>query len=42
VVPAGGPGRILVAVSTRMLIILALICGLAVLVAFAVQAAQII
>jgi hypothetical protein len=28
-------------VSTRMLIILALICGLAVLVAFAVQAAQI-
>jgi hypothetical protein len=29
-------------VSTRMLIILALICGLAVLVAFAVQAAQII
>jgi hypothetical protein len=42
VVPAGGPGRILGAVSTRMLIILALICGLAVLVAFAVQAAQII
>jgi hypothetical protein len=29
-------------VSTRMLIILALICGLAVLIAFAVQAAQII
>jgi hypothetical protein len=29
-------------VSTRMLIILALLCGLAVLVAFAVQAAQII
>ena len=29
-------------VSTRMLIILALVCGLAVLVAFAVQAAQII
>lgn len=41
-VPGGGPGRILGAVSTRMLIILALICGLAVLVAFAVQAAQII
>jgi hypothetical protein len=34
--------RILFAVSTRMLIILALLCGLAVLVAFAVQAAQII
>jgi hypothetical protein len=29
-------------VSTRMLIILALICGLAILVAFAVQAAQLI
>jgi hypothetical protein len=29
-------------VSTRMLIILALICGLAVLVAFAIQAVQII
>jgi hypothetical protein len=29
-------------VSTRMLIILALLCGLAVLVAFAVQAAQVI
>jgi hypothetical protein len=29
-------------VSTRMLIILALICGLAILVAFAVQAMQII
>jgi hypothetical protein len=29
-------------VSTRMLIVLALICGLAILVAFAVQAAQII
>jgi hypothetical protein len=29
-------------VSTRMLIILALLCGLAVLIAFAVQAAQII
>ncbi len=29
-------------VSTRRLIILALICGLAILVAFAVQAAQII
>jgi hypothetical protein len=28
-------------VSTRMLIILALVCGLAVLVAFAVQATQI-
>jgi len=28
--------------STRMLIVLALLCGLAVLVAFAVQAAQII
>ncbi len=33
---------ILPGVSTRMLIILALLCGLAVLVAFAVQAAQII
>jgi hypothetical protein len=31
-----------VAVSTRMLIILALICGLAILVSFAVQAAQLI
>jgi hypothetical protein len=31
-----------VGVSTRMLIILALICGLAILVAFAVQATQII
>ena len=31
-----------VAVSTRMLIILALVCGLAILVAFAVQAAQLI
>jgi hypothetical protein len=31
-----------VRVSTRMLIILALICGLAILVAFAVQAAQLI
>jgi hypothetical protein len=29
-------------VSTRMLIILALLCGLAVLVAFAVQVAQVI
>jgi hypothetical protein len=29
-------------VSTRMLIILALVCGLAVLIAFAVQAAQVI
>jgi hypothetical protein len=29
-------------VSTRMLIVLALICGIAILVAFAVQAAQII
>jgi hypothetical protein len=37
----GAPRRILDGVSTRMLIILALICGLAVLVAFAVQAAQI-
>jgi hypothetical protein len=32
----------LVGVSTRMLIILALVCGLAVLIAFAVQAAQVI
>ncbi len=31
-----------VVMSTRMLIVLALLCGLAVLVAFAVQAAQII
>jgi hypothetical protein len=31
-----------VGVSTRMLIILALICGVAILVAFAVQAMQII
>jgi hypothetical protein len=31
-----------VQVSTRMLIILALVCGVAILVAFAVQAAQII
>jgi hypothetical protein len=31
-----------VGVSTRMLIILALICGLAILVAFAVQATQLI
>jgi hypothetical protein len=31
-----------VAVSTRMLIILALVCGLALLVAFAIQAAQIL
>ena len=31
-----------VAVSTRMLIILALVCGLAILVAFAIQAAQLI
>lgn len=43
----GAAGRRLVrrnlrGVSTRMLIILALLCGLAVLVAFAVQAAQII
>lgn len=30
------------AVSTRMLIVLALICGMAILIAFAVQAAQII
>jgi hypothetical protein len=29
-------------VSTRMLIILALVCGLAILVAFAVQAMQIV
>jgi hypothetical protein len=29
-------------VSTRMLIILALVCGLALLVAFAIQAAQIL
>jgi hypothetical protein len=29
-------------VSTRMLIVLALVCGLAILVAFAVQAVQII
>ena len=33
---------ILSAVSTRMLIVLALICGMAILIAFAVQAAQII
>jgi len=33
---------ILSAVSTRMLIVLALVCGLAILVAFAVQAAQLI
>jgi hypothetical protein len=32
----------LVAVSTRMLIILALLCGLALLVAFAIQASQVI
>jgi hypothetical protein len=32
----------LAGVSTRTLIILALLCGLAVLVAFAVQAAQVI
>jgi hypothetical protein len=31
-----------VAVSTRMLIILALVCGLAVLIAFAIQATQIL
>jgi hypothetical protein len=31
-----------VGVSTRMLIILALVCGVAILVAFAVQAAQLI
>ncbi len=31
-----------VCVSTRLLIILALVCGLAILVAFAVQAAQLI
>jgi hypothetical protein len=30
------------AVNTRMLIVLALVCGLAILVAFAVQAVQII
>jgi hypothetical protein len=35
-------GGIVSAVSTRMLIILALICGMAILVAFAVQAAQLI
>jgi hypothetical protein len=35
-------GDTLCAVSTRLLIILALICGLAILVAFAVQAAQLI
>ena len=34
------PGRNLGAVSTRMLIILALLCGLALLVAFAIQANQ--
>ena len=39
----GPPGRPYpVAVSTRLLIILALVCGLAILVAFAVQAAQLI
>jgi hypothetical protein len=37
---AKGPN--LVHVSTRMLIVLALICGMAILVAFAVQAAQLI
>ena len=39
---SGAPGRNLGPVSTRMLIILALLCGLAVLVAFAIQAAQIL
>ena len=37
-----GAGRTLGAVSTRMLIILALICGLALVVAFAIQARQIL
>jgi hypothetical protein len=41
-VGAEGAAPYPVPVSTRMLIILALICGLAILVAFAVQAAQII
>lgn len=39
--PVGSAALSLAAVSTRMLIILALICGLAVLVAFAIQAIQI-
>jgi hypothetical protein len=39
---AGGRRAYPVEVSTRMLIILALVCGLAILVAFAVQAAQLI
>ena len=40
---AGGRrGRILGTVSTRMLIILSLLCGLALLVAFAIQANQIL
>ena len=38
----GPPPPTLGGVSTRMLIILALVCGLAILVAFAVQAAQLI
>ena len=38
----GSPGRTLGGVSTRMLIILALVCGLALVVAFAIQAAQIL
>ena len=37
-----GPRRTLGAVSTRMLIILALICGLALVVAFAIQAQQVL
>jgi hypothetical protein len=37
-----GPRRTLGAVSTRMLIVLALICGLALVVAFAIQAQQIL
>lgn len=43
--PVRGRSRVgpyAVAVSTRLLIILALVCGLAILVAFAVQAVQII
>lgn len=36
------PASYAATVSTRMLIILALLCGVAILVAFAVQAAQII
>lgn len=35
-------GRSLFVVSTRMLIILSLLCGLALLIAFAIQASQVL